>query len=123
MRGDVHSEGEGEENMSNTRRTQIAALRQSCRVAEAIGGGVNSARSGKPDCDLVDLLRLGLANARGGGFRHADGTLAAWTQQKYADFFSPFFVENLGYAAFQRLIVEDQHEQAEEMTLITTGSY
>lgn len=117
----MHSEGEGEENMSNTRRTQIAALHQSCqcRVAEAIGGGVNSARSGKPDCDLVDLLRLGLANARGGSFRHPCCLDAAEIRR----FFFPFFFENLGYAAFQRLVVDDQHEQAAEMTLITTGSY
>jgi len=35
----------------------------------------------------------------------------------------PFFIEKRGYAAFQRLIQYDKHDQLEDIALITTASY
>ena len=35
----------------------------------------------------------------------------------------PFFIEKRGYAAFQRLILHDKHDQLDDIALITTASY
>jgi hypothetical protein len=60
------------------------------------------------------LLRLGLANARGGVLGTQTAPLLLGHSRNTRRFFFPFFVENRGYAATQKLSFLNQHYQTDD---------